>query len=367
MGKGSSLTRPVPAFNGSAIDSTLAQMICDFFATIERVGTPTPYCWVGVGGEGYLYKDGQLRPFAGSPSGHQLWKEFTEEPIAFRIFVATDEDWLCLSELKDSSSQDVRTDGSAHITALVREDLAAAIPGARTELMTLTCAFAQSLRLPAVWADVPSPQLALFESWGFTSRYVSASWDIELAKFDPTLHVSVIERVNQQGLRLVSLADFSKTTSVSSALRAAHAFEVHHWPSVAFNCLPGIPAVLADSFSYFEEVCSNLASLHSSVLAFDGPVLVGASLVEDADINNPCKAGELRITAVRESYRGRGIAKAMKVVSCTQAKATSFKSLHTGTVNLASDPMYVINQKLGFTLRALTHDVFLALPPLEDA
>jgi mycothiol synthase len=96
-----------------------------------------------------------------------------------------------------------------------------------------------------------------------------------------------------------------------------------------------------------------------SFLALAGDEVVGcAGLIRDDD--HPDRA-ENSLTAVRREWRGCGIARALKQTTIAWASANGLREIYTWT-QTGNEGMRTVNEKLGYTTRAVSINVRAELP-----
>src|SRR5262245_4128417 len=99
--------------------------------------------------------------------------------------------------------------------------------------------------------------------------------------------------------------------------------------------------------------------LEGSFVALAGDEIVGcAGLLRDDD--RPDRA-ENSLTAVRRDWRGRGVARALKLTVVAWASANGLRELYTWT-QTGNENMRAVNEKLGYVTREVSISVHAPLP-----
>jgi GNAT superfamily N-acetyltransferase len=151
---------------------------------------------------------------------------------------------------------------------------------------------------------------------------------LDLDAFDPSPHRGAIERAEAAGLRFARFGPDDDPDGL---------FELF---VRLFRDIPD--EAQAPDRAYFQrEVVERDGAI--SVLAYDGDAPAGLALLV------PLAAGEYlnALTGVLPAYRGRGLARALKVVSGEAAREAGGRSLVTNN-NARNAPMLAVNDALGF-------------------
>lgn len=205
---------------------------------------------------------------------------------------------------------DQRGPGVAEVLALVREDGVEDAPYLRTEAFRL-----------------------LFRSWG--------AW-LDVGGFDPSPHLSLLQGLEAEGVRLLSyeaLADDPDRDHKLAELKRRVSADV-----LAFD--PIVP-------SLEHELLDPDSLPQGTLIAVDraGDYL-GLSCLKG-------RAGEddlgFGLTGVLRAHRGRGIATALKVRCIEVARASGCRRLGTGGGGGHEAPMRRLNRKLGFEMEPAWH------------
>src|SRR5437660_4218784 len=151
---------------------------------------------------------------------------------------------------------------------------------------------------------------------------------VDLDAFDPAPHRGAVERAEASGLRF-------------------HRFGAADDPELLFDLFVRLFRDVPDQTeppdrSYFQREVADLEGM-ISVLAYDGDTPVGLATLL------PLQAGEYlnALTGVLPEYRGRGLARALKVVSGEAVRETGRRYVVTNN-NARNAPMLAVNDALGF-------------------
>jgi GNAT superfamily N-acetyltransferase len=179
----------------------------------------------------------------------------------------------------------------------------------------------------AVRDDDPESR-AWAERRGFTLFDHTFRSRLDLDAFDPAPHRAAIERAEAAGLRFTRFGPDDDPERL---------FELF------LRLLLDVPdQVQAPDRAYFQrEVVERAGAI--SVLAYDGDAAAGLALLL------PLGAGEYlnALTGVLPEYRGRGVARALKVV-CGEAAREAGSRYLVANNNARNAPMLAVNDALGF-------------------
>ena len=175
------------------------------------------------------------------------------------------------------------------------------------------------------------------ERHGFTiDRHLYES-TLDVTTFDEQLFASAIEAVEAQGVHFCTLADMGDTLEAQRNL-----YEINRRYALD---IPGREQTFVPFERFRQQVfAAKWYRADGQIVALDGDRWVGMSAVgyfEDANfmIN--------MITGVEPSYRGRGIAFALKLLAIRCARR--YKAAYIRTNNdSANAPILAINRKLGY-------------------
>ncbi|UCH25496.1 MAG: GNAT family N-acetyltransferase [Trueperaceae bacterium] len=161
---------------------------------------------------------------------------------------------------------------------------------------------------------------------------------LDLSTFDPNPHQHLAERLQDQGISLVTLADL---TDGEGARRRFHEL----FSTVRID-VPRSEPPTELSFDQFRALVLEAPDFFPEgvFLALVGEEMIGMSHLFKGSASEDLYAG---LTGVRREYRGRGVAKALKVEALRFAKESGAPRIYTenDTTNLE---MIAINDKLGF-------------------
>jgi GNAT superfamily N-acetyltransferase len=145
-------------------------------------------------------------------------------------------------------------------------------------------------------------------------------------------------RLGAQGLRCFRLSDVGRGIEVRSSLYQLVRLGVLDTPGGE------------DDFVSFESFDAELFEPYywrwadAQILAADGDLWVGLSNLQLRELER----AEMGITVVRREYRRRGIARALKVIALSQARALGIVSVVTRN-HPDNEPILRLNASLGFT------------------
>lgn len=179
---------------------------------------------------------------------------------------------------------------------------------------------------------------------------------LDLRAFDPAPWLPVVERVEAQGIDLVTMADIPVD---DPRIRAY--FEL--FSVVRADAPRSMPATPIDFDFFVTEVIETPdAAREAAILAFDGERCVGLTQVYRSDASDELQTG---LSGVDRDYRRRGIATALKVRSLAAAKALGAPSIRTDN-DARNVGMLALNRRLGFVERPAQLTVAWDAPSSED-
>ena len=194
----------------------------------------------------------------------------------------------------------------------------------------------------AAWEREPSGS-AFLEGLGFEVASVHQMSELALGSVDTAGFGSVIDSVESSGVEFLSLGQY--LDAVPDADRELYdlALELNRdvpwYEEVAKPPLEVWRAEFLDSELILKDAFT--------VALADGRLIGQSALMRDAHDHTVLRTG---LTGVRDSYRRRGIARAMKMRAIEQA--TSLPAVAEGlrilTGNAAENPMLDLNLELGF-------------------
>ena len=192
--------------------------------------------------------------------------------------------------------------------------------------------------LEASVADDCPEALAFATRRGFVvERHV---WEtvLDVARFDDSRFAGLHQKLQAEDIRFLTLAELGDDKAARRRLYDLNQLVARDQPGAA-----GI-------FPEFDEFARNVfdATWHRAdcqFIAVAGEEWVG--LAATAYFEELSQAVHNLMTGVRRDYRGRGIAKALKVCVIQQARRLGAATVH-GTSDSRNVPMVAINHKLGY-------------------
>jgi mycothiol synthase len=167
---------------------------------------------------------------------------------------------------------------------------------------------------------------------------------LDLSSFDPGPHLGAVERAEAAGLRFA---------------RFGPGDDADRLYELTVRLFADVPdQIEAPDRAFFQrEVIERDGAI--SILAYDGDVPVGLAMLLPQEADEYLNG----LTGVEREYRGRGLARALKVVSGEAARETGRRYLVTNN-NAGNAPMLAVNETLGYRrevgalhLRRLARDV----------
>ncbi len=181
--------------------------------------------------------------------------------------------------------------------------------------------------------------VGFLEHRGFTETMRAWENRLEVARFDPAPFARYLDRARQAGVEIATLAEERRRDP--GALRRAH--ELHD----AIEA--DIPAPIPFTPPPFEQFV--LGSVESPRALQDAYFLarIGETYVGEANLQKPAGGTHLYhdTTGVLPSYRGRGIAMALKLATIAYAQAHGYTEIRTWNA-VQNTGMLTINERLGF-------------------
>ncbi|MBX3119877.1 MAG: GNAT family N-acetyltransferase [Fimbriimonadaceae bacterium] len=178
-----------------------------------------------------------------------------------------------------------------------------------------------------------------FEGQGFSVTLKCPGSKLELDEFDPSRFSGAIERVQKQGIELITLNQFKD--------RYPDTWQHQYW-RLDSDLMSDVPLPEPWKDTPFEAFLKQLADpaldYNSLWVAMDGDVVTGGTQIHPNLVDS--KLATTGLTGMRRDYRRRGIATALKANSLACAKSKGIKTVTTD--NEENNPMYQLNLDLGF-------------------
>lgn len=188
-----------------------------------------------------------------------------------------------------------------------------------------------------VAGDAPE-RLAFFEGGGF--RELERTWDsrLDLTSFEPERFAGAEERVRAAGLRLASVAQLPDDDATR---RRLYGTVVELLGDVPFGERLNIWPYEVWLERYWRNPRRNP---ESTFVALAGEEIAGWSELRPGTEPDALTNG---LTGVRRPWRGRGLARTLKVRALSWARDAGFRTVRT-TNHSTNRPMLAINEALGF-------------------
>jgi GNAT superfamily N-acetyltransferase len=273
------------------------------------------------------------------------WEHMMVDPTQVRVIVESADDEI-VAMLNVSNGGPFRApDGSAHGSVQVaRAHRGRGIGGAVVPVLEDE---ARRLGAPKLYARVSAREpesLAFAQRRGYkeVGRRIQAA--IDLDAFDPAKWSERARRPREQGIAFETLADLRGAMTVDRFEALLH--EVYDVEAEAWADVPIATPFPHWSFDVFRQLTLEHPgnALDLDVLALDGEKVVGLTTSYRSQGG---KKGGTGFTGTLRSYRGRGIAFALKVDALTRAKATGVRWMLT-TNDEPNKAMRGINYALGY-------------------
>ena len=180
--------------------------------------------------------------------------------------------------------------------------------------------------------------LAFAQKRGFVES--KRDWEsvLELSNFDPAPYDGFRVKLEREGIRFKSIAEFGNTPDLQRRFHALF--------SEVRQDVPRSEPATPFSFDAFKKMIYDAPDFYpeGTFLAFYGEEAIGLTILWKGAASTNVMTG---LTAVKRAYRGRGIATALKVASLTVAKANGATKVITDN-DTNNVEMIAINEKLGF-------------------
>ena len=167
---------------------------------------------------------------------------------------------------------------------------------------------------------------------------------VELAKFEPAQFSAALDRARAAGIAITSFAETLRGRDDAAReqwWRALYAAEAPMWEDIPFATpTPHWP------WDRFYEASTSERMLHDlSLVAYAGDQIAGFSTTGKSKERD----GWTWMTGTAREYRGRGVARALKVEALTRAKRKGLRAMGT-TNDEPNRSMREINAKLGYQM-----------------
>jgi mycothiol synthase len=165
---------------------------------------------------------------------------------------------------------------------------------------------------------------------------------VELAKFDPAQFSEALDRARAAGIKIMSFAETLEGRDAAAQEKWWHALyeaEAPMWEDVPF----ATPTPHWPYDRFYEAATSGQQLADLSLVAYAGDQIAGFTTTG----KSKDKDGWTWMTGTAREYRGRGVARALKVEALTRAKRKGLRALGT-TNDEPNKSMREINAKLGY-------------------
>jgi GNAT superfamily N-acetyltransferase len=169
---------------------------------------------------------------------------------------------------------------------------------------------------------------------GFTVDRHSFHSSLDLAAFDEVPYLPGITSLQAEGIRFCSLADFPDTPETR---RQLYDLNYQYEPEI-LSVIPGQAEFEQFVFgaSWFQR--------EGQLLAVDGDVWAGLAAIQ---LKPESRSAYNENTVVAPAYRGRKIARALKVLASRYARQHGARTLETDN-NSINTPILAINRRMGY-------------------
>ena len=167
---------------------------------------------------------------------------------------------------------------------------------------------------------------------------------VELATFEPDRFSEALDRARAAGIRITSFAETLEgldATAKEQWWRALYEAEAPMWEDIPF----ATPTPHWPFDRFYEASTSDQIMKDLSLVAYAGDQIAGFTTTG----KSKDKDGWTWMTGTAREYRGRGVARALKVEALTRAKDRGLRALGT-TNDEPNKSMRGINAKLGYQM-----------------
>ena len=167
---------------------------------------------------------------------------------------------------------------------------------------------------------------------------------VELAKFDPSQFSDALDRARTAGVKITSFAEALEGRDPATKeqwWRALYEAEAPMWEDIPF----ATPTPHWPYDRFYEASTSDQILRDLSLVAYAGDQIAGFTTTG----KSKDKDGWTWMTGTAREFRGRGVARALKVEALTRAKRKGLRALGT-TNDEPNKSMRGINAKLGYQM-----------------
>lgn len=278
----------------------------------------------------------------GSADEWRYWENLMRDPTLLRVSVeAPDGSIAALGDIGRGFT--ARPDGSQFIGMTVlaphrRRGIGAALLGAledearRREVPKLLGGANEGEKFALDWA--------LGHGYRQIGRRIASY--VELATFEPAQFSGDLDRARSAGIRIMSFSEALEGRDAAAQekwWRALYAAEAPMWEDIPF----ATPTPHWPYDRFYEAATSGQQLADLSLIAYAGDEIVGFTTTGKSKDRD----GWTWMTGTARQYRGRGVARALKVEMLTRAKRKGLRAVGT-TNDEPNKSMRGINAKLGY-------------------
>ena len=280
----------------------------------------------------------------GSAAEWLYWENLMKDPTLLRVSVeAPDGSIAAIGDIGVGFT--ARPDGSQFVGMTVlaphrRRGIGSALLGAFEEE-------ARRRKVPKVLAGAnEGEKFAVDWARGHGYREIGrriASY-LELAKFEPAQFAEALDRARAAGIRITSFADNLEPRDAAAQeqwWRELYAAEAPMWEDIPF----AVPTPHWPYDRFYEAGTSGQLMHDLSLVAYAGDEIAGFTTTGKSKDQD----GWTWMTGTARQYRGRGVARALKVEMLTRAKRKGLRAIGT-TNDEPNKSMRGINAKLGYQM-----------------